>query len=225
MNETVSFRNKSTMVIIKLGKMIRRWTHPSTVKNDLPTNDSPTVTPSRSRYTLTPHEQKNGQDKSSKVREKTQRRENPAIPAVSNVSTQGVKPQATISTTTNGHVPYLNKNQPEAVVTGFSNTGERYFESQQKPLRLIETQSINQAIAAGVPVIITKNEAERQRVMRAIYQENEDITKGSAAKASQPAKGKERQTNGYKGKGKAKPIKGDKGKGKAKQTQQDRRGG
>lgn len=198
MNEARSFRKKGTSVIEKFGKLLRRCLHPNRAKNG-----PPTVTPICSRYTLNPHEPKHGQKRSPKVGGKLQRRTSSATPTQSRVPAQGgVKAQAAI--TQNAHSPHLHRNQPELVAPGYPNASERYIENLQRPPRLIESPSINLAIAAGAPVIITKDEAERQRLMRQIHQEDKDFIDRERGKFGQA-----KQSKGDKGKG----------KGKAKQTQ------
>lgn len=218
-NEICSFRNKRTLVIIKPRQMFKRWIHPCMGKDN-----SQTVTPSRSRYTLTPHEPKNGKRNSPQVGEKKKRPKNPAKPRVSDALTQGDKSQAT-TTTTNANFRQSNERHPEFVLAGPSNADERRVESRPEPSRFREIHSINQAIAAGAPVIIARDEAERERVMRAIQQEDEDFMEGIAARASKATNSNERQTDGDKGKGKAKQAEGDKSNSKTKQTEQDREKG
>lgn len=202
--------------------MIRRWIHPSKVKND-----SPKVTPNNSRYTLMPHKKKNGQEKSAKAEEKPRRQKKSAKLALRSVLTQRVKPRAT--TIDDAYVPRSHKHQPGAFFIGSSSTGgssstsssfhtdKRHFESQQNPSPNYQTYNINQAIAAGVPVIIAKDEAERRRILGKFQQEDEDSIQGLAATVSHPVNHCEWQNSGDKGKGKLKQVKGDKAKGKLKQ--------
>lgn len=134
--------------------MFRQWIHSSIVKND-----SLKVIPNGSRYTLTPHEKKNSQEKPLKVEGKSIRRKISAKLALSNVFTQRVNPRA--NTTANAYVRYLHQRQSEPAVIGppstdgssstssSSNSSKRHLEIHIKPSRIHETWSINQAIAAG----------------------------------------------------------------------------
>lgn len=83
---------------------------------------------------------------------------------------------------------------------------------------MFETYTINQAIAAGVPVIIPKDEAERRKVLKKIYQEDENFMENLAAKSSYPVNRRGWQNGGDKGKGKPKQIKVDKGNGKSQEV-------
>lgn len=192
-------------------------------------DDSLKVPRSHSRYTLTPHEKKNGQEKSPKVKEESRGRKISARLALRSVLTQRVKPRATAAA--NKYVPRLNQNKPESVVIGSSSTSsslnarKRQVESQQKPSRIYESYSINHAIAAGVPVIIAKDEAERRRVLGKTHHEDEGLMQGLAAKVSHPINCRGWQNGRDKGKGQPKQIKGDKGKEKSKQIKDDTRNG
>ena len=207
--------------------MIKRWIHPSKVKND-----SLKVTISDSRYTLTPHEKKDDEKKPPEVEDQSTRRKKPAKPAVSGVPTRRVRTQAT--NTANAYVPRLNKHQFKPVVLGSSSAGSSssasnssnaskpHVESQQKPSRMFETYTINQAIAAGVPVIITKDEAERRKVLKKIHQEDVNFMEGLAAKPSYPVNRRGWQNGGDKGRGKPKQVKVDKGSDKVKEVKEDK---
>lgn len=210
---------------------------------------APTVTPGPSRYTLTPtpDDPKNSKRKSPKVREKIPERKKQAAFA----TTSGVLPKQgdplQAPTTKSNLIRADQQYQTEVfIIAGPSNAnaaGQRLAAKQQaasrpKPSRAKETRRMNQAIAAGAPVIFTRDQAERERVIREIRHANEVLVEGSApAKVGKAAKGKGKEIDGDKGKGKGKEKEVDRderngqkrhrnehqGEDKAKQTTADQR--
>lgn len=193
---------------------------------------APTIHPGPSRYTLTPtpDDPKNRKRKSPAVRDKPPERKKQAAFATTSGVILTHDDQLQAPTTKPDLIrPDQQQYQPEevSIIAGPSNAhpaGRHHHPAAKrqaasasrprpKPSRAKETHRMNRAIAAGAPVIFTRDEAERERVIREIRHANKVLVEGLApAKVGKAAaKGKGKETDGDKGMGKWK------GKGKEKE--------